>query len=130
MKRYRFEIILASGNEIHARTVGKNRQEAEIYLNEALRRSIIGADEIISIKYVGEDTSEPESAISIQNVLGSDMYIIYDKNGFAATFEKGQFNDTVEILPPPGAENMEALDIAKTLRQFGDWLAENAPELI
>ena len=44
-------------------------------------------------------------------------------------WEKGKFNETQEIITEPGFV-ATAIEMAKAMRELGDWIAENYRELV
>lgn len=55
---------------------------------------------------------------------------ILDKElGIRCIWEKGKFNETQDIIVNPNL-NMTASELAKAMRELGDWIAENHRELV
>jgi hypothetical protein len=44
-------------------------------------------------------------------------------------WQKGKFNETQEIITEPGFV-ATAIEMAKAMRELGDWIAENHRELV
>ena len=136
MKTYLITIKLSNGYEIQARSVGNDPLEAQHRVLDApqTKQFLQGLTfQSIHIELESKFVSEEANPDRYHFQESSDKqgwYVVTDTEAMVViTFEKGKFNETQRITHLSD-EVPEALEGAKTLRKFVDYLQQYHPEVL
>lgn len=132
MKRYKFVLELSNGNEIHAASVGENKDDAVArLLSQSQAIEFIGTAKVTDAVLVGvEDIQVPPSdRFVLQPSSEVGWQVVGDPAGmFVVRFKEHDFNNTRKITYLKETSS-DALTEATVLREIAEWLQVYHPEI-
>ena len=140
MKRYEIRINFESGDSVHSRIVARNQSDALKMLQESsqfiqfVNENTVGAIVKVDIQPI-ESKPITDGRFYLQPCKNKEgWYVVSDlDNRIKVEFKKGRYNETNRVVPfgtDEDFKNADALDIATTIREIGDYLFKNFKELI
>ena len=135
MNQYFIKITFVNGDEINANVAAQTEYDALQKLVNCDKvqqyRCEHGDIDSTEIQFVGvyNNSISDKERFHLQRSENRDgWWIAADKKtNVVMRFEQGNFNDTVDIVP---LENQQAITLAKSTRELGDWLLEYHKELL
>lgn len=132
MKRYNIVITFTDGNEVRARVEGRNENDALRRLKETEQYKSFAVSPIKSVNIVSIPiASINNERFAVTNITNKEgWYVVVDlDNRVKVEFKKGKFNE-IQKVEYYGKETPDPLTLATALREIGDFLQSNFPELI
>ena len=135
MNQYFIKITFVNGDEINANVAAQTEYDALQKLVNCDKvqqyRCEHGDIDKTEIQFIGvyNNSISDKEGFNLQRSENRDgWWIAADKKtNVVMRFEQGNFNDTVDIVP---LENQQAITLAKSTRELGDWLLEYHKELL
>lgn len=135
MNQYFIKITFVNGDEINANVAAQTEYDALQKLVNCDKvqqyRCEHGDIDKTEIQFIGvyNNSISDKERFNLQRSENRDgWWVAADKKtNVVMRFEQGNFNDTVDIVP---LENKQAITLAKSTRELGDWLLEYHKELL
>ena len=134
MKQYKIIIKLTSGDEVRAKVMARNRNDAVSRLkrNEEYADFLGNADiesmEVIPVEIRPID-NERFAVTNVSNKQG--WFVVCDLDHLIKVeFKKGHFNDMQRVYPVGEGKPLDVLERDTAMREIADYLQKNFPELI
>ena len=133
MNRYKINITLSDGDQVQAKSVGNNQDEAlaRLWQTEQFIKFVADRD-IKSLKIDFDGIVQPVNPDNyiVQESEKPNHYVVTDKiNNVVAVFEKGRYNETAKITPLYDFPQ-EPVGTATILREIGEYLATYRKDLL
>lgn len=134
IKRFKITIEFDNGDKVNAKSVGLNRAEAiERLIRTEPFLEFQGGKEIVSVHteetpYISIDDSRFKLHIS---AVKPNTWVLTDlENMWVCTFEENKFQKTQHFVDVKEEQDTDPGKIATIMREFGEWLANNVPDIV
>lgn len=134
MKRYRINIKLSNGDEVHSNVEARNQADAIKRLEKAQEFvNFVGQNEIVDMVVepipIEPIDNERFAVTTIDNKPG--WYVVADlDNMLRIEWKKGKYNETQRVLPIGKGKPLDTQQAATAMREIADYLIANFKELI
>lgn len=118
-----YEATGYQGRTVKSVESGKFAPNADVVTN---MMSALGA-KLVARTELDYSCGVPEGRFSI-NRIGDNVVIVDMECDLTLSFEVGRYNETQRTTVPTGTPDM--MDVARAMREIGEWLQEYHPELI
>lgn len=124
MNRYTLLIKLDNGNEVHAKSVGDNEQDAiQRVVNNIEFKEFVGGCKY-SVSVVDCEKCEYIPYEACKTLLdGSKRILIHIKSGLTFTWTEGKFNETCTMVNNLDRTRFPSQELATILREVGEWVS-------
>lgn len=134
MKRYKIDIKLSNGEELHTMVTARNQADAIRRLEQTPEAiEFIGDNEIVTMDVepipIEPIDNERFAVTTIDNKPG--WYVVADlDNLIRIEWKKGKYNETQRVLPIGKGKPMDVQPSATAMREIADYLIDNFKELM
>ena len=134
MKRYKIDIKLSNGDELHTKVTARNQADAIRRLEQTPEViEFIGDNKIVTMDVepipIEPIDNERFAVTTIDNKPG--WYVVADlDNLIRIEWQKGKYNETQRVLPIGKGKPLDAQQEATAMREIADYLIDNFKELM